>query len=164
MSQRLQPGLSGVALLGLAVAACAQSMPPSPSPSAPQPTRIEQRPIPPSGVHVVERGETLLQIALVYDLDLDTLARANAMEDADHLLAGRPLALRWPEPPAAGVPRRPPDQAADGAGDGPPAAPYPPLRVVVTPRDDLEPHYDPARDATGPAVRVGNVEGAAPQE
>jgi len=140
-------------LLGLAPTACGSlpsswpeawpaSWPPEAWPSREAPP--ERRAIPPSGTHVVRSGETLSEIAHIYGLDLQALARANGIDDVDELAVGRRLALRWDDPPsvAAPLPRAAParraqrpdaEPADDGEGE------VEPLRVIVTPPDDTEP-------------------------
>ncbi len=97
-------------------------------------TGLERRAIPPSGVHVVAPGQTLSEIAWIYRLDTNALARANGILDPDHVVAGRRLALRWEAPPDVGAPPRRAERPAETPVATAETAPSP-LRVVVTPRD-----------------------------
>lgn len=96
-------------------------------------TGLERRPIPPSGLHAVAPGETLSEIAYIYRLDVEALARANGLLDPDHVVAGRTLSLRWNDPPRIGAPPKRAVREEPAPTDPPPPA-APPLRVVVTPR------------------------------
>lgn len=111
------------------LAACTPTPTPPPAPPPPEPTGLERRPIPPSGLHTVAHGETLSEIAWVYRLDVEALARANGLTDPDVIATGRRLALRWSTPPEVAAPptRAAPARAAETAPE--PAAE--PLRVVV---------------------------------
>ncbi len=51
------------------------------------------RPLPPSGVHVVQKGEFISQIAEMYDLDWQELARLNGLKPPYHLQVGQRLRL-----------------------------------------------------------------------
>lgn len=119
-----------VVLLAVAVvtAGCSSSrraLPPSPSPPA---TEAPRR----GGVtHVVERGQTLWRIARAYEISVEQLARANAIEDATNIRVGQALFVPGARavievPPAPGLlePRELPDAPGSRAGwrwpaDGP---------------------------------------------
>jgi LysM repeat protein len=145
------------ALLAAVLAACGAAEPTAPPPTSraaalDEAARRGPRPIPPSGVHRVVRGETLSGIAAAYRVDPGALGRANGIVDADRLEAGRRLALRW-DPPATLA--APPRRAAAARAEEPQRAPRrltsrEPLRVVVTPRSATE--------------RGSEVTAAAPQE
>lgn len=137
-------------VLAVLVSACAATPPPQePAPPAAPPveTELERRPIPPSGVHEVAAGESLSEIAYVYRLDTDALARANGIADPDRIAEGRQLVLRWPEPPARPATARAEAADPDGAADADAAGS--PLRVVVTPRDEVEAEAAPAAPSAG---------------
>ncbi len=91
---------------------------PTPPPS---PDEHALRPIPPSGEHIVQPGETLSGIAGLYGLNSTKLARANEIADRDTIYAGSVLALRWSAS----------DVAARLAAQ--PEAEPGPLRVVIAP-------------------------------
>ena len=91
--------------MALALAACAA--PPTPAPRStprpdPAPPLAAGRPEPAvdaaSAVHVVGRGDTLSQIAEAYAIDVDQLAHANQLRDADRIAVGQ--RLRIPAPSA----------------------------------------------------------------
>ena len=140
MAHRGRRVLSRVIPLALVLAACTPTPTPPPAPPPPpEPTGLERRPIPPSGLHTVAHGETLSEIAWVYRLDVDALARANGILDPDVISTGRRLALRWSTPPEVAAPparaataraveTEPAAEAAPAAEIEPPAEP---LRVVV---------------------------------
>lgn len=44
-------------------------------------------------VYVVEEGDTLAEIALRFEVDLDVLAEANGIEDIDHIETGQQLVI-----------------------------------------------------------------------
>ncbi|MDY7076502.1 MAG: PA14 domain-containing protein [Chloroflexota bacterium] len=50
-------------------------------------------------VHVVQRGETLLQIALRYGVDAWTIARANGIANLNHIYVGQRLVIPGAAPP-----------------------------------------------------------------
>jgi len=134
------------------VAACAPTPPPRtppPPPAPPAETGLERRPIPPAGVHVVSANETLSEIAYVYRLDTHALARANGIADPDRIAEGRRLMLRWTRAATAPAEAAEPDGGAraEVAPDGLP------LRVVVTPRDDVE--AEPTATAAAPTPSAG---------
>jgi len=161
-----------IALLAAALAACGASEPAPPLPTtraAPpqEPARRTSRPIPPSGVHEVVRGETLLGIAAAYGLEAAALGRANGILDGDVLEAGERLALRWDEPSTLAAPPR--RAAAARAEDRPRrgGASAAPLRVVVTPRPETVRRLDLdlARGSDqGDGEQRDAIPGAAPQE
>jgi LysM repeat protein len=132
LSARRRPYAAPTALVCAALTACA-------APPATPPTQVaepgpQRRAIPPSGVHQVASGETLSEIAWIYRLDVDALARANGILDPDHVVAGRRLHLRWDDPPRIGAPPRRAARPAPGPVRTTGAA-VAPLRVVVTPRN-----------------------------
>jgi LysM repeat protein len=138
------------------LAACTQAPTPPPAPPPPpEPTGLERRPIPPSGIHTVAHGETLSEIAWVYRLDVEALARANGITDPDVIATGRRLALRWFTPPEVAAPpaRAAPARAAETepAAEAAPAAE--PLRVVVPVRS--APSASPADDPATPPPAAG---------
>lgn len=118
--------------------ACAKPPPPIAEP-VPEVAGLQRRPIPASGIHVVAAGETLSEIAWIYRLGVDGLARANDIHDPDSIVAGQRLRLRWSHPTevAAVPPRR--DDAR------PPVAP---LRVRIVPPTGETP-FDAVRLAAG---------------
>jgi LysM repeat protein len=126
-----QRALFRIAPLVLALAACAGPPAPPPAPPAPVETGLERRPIPPSGIHVVAPGETLSEIAYIYRLELDALARANGILEPDFIVPGRHLALRWEAPADVGrAPVRAAEARAERNAEPAPQAAAP-LRVVV---------------------------------
>lgn len=122
----------GVALLLLVSGGCGRP-PPVMEPlvvvvaSAPVAAPLERRPIPPSGTHVVDPGETLSEIAYVYRLNTLALARANGLSDVHTVRAGDALHLTWARPASVAIPPRRAAAARAGVPGGEP------LRVVVTP-------------------------------
>jgi lipoprotein NlpD len=78
------------------------------------------------GVHVVQRGDTLFQIAFTYRLDWRDLAAWNRLGDASRIYPGQEIRLYPPggAPQQAGTTvARPPPPAHPAPGARPPAAP-----------------------------------------
>jgi cell wall-associated NlpC family hydrolase/nucleoid-associated protein YgaU len=67
----------------------------------------------PTNVHVVQSGETLLQIALDSGTDASALASLNGLDDANVLAVGQSLKL--PPPAASTTPQAPTSSAASGS-------------------------------------------------
>ncbi|NBB70475.1 MAG: LysM peptidoglycan-binding domain-containing protein [Alphaproteobacteria bacterium] len=158
-----------IALLAAALAACGGPEPAAPPTTRaappPEPSHRAPRPIPPSGVHRVVRGETLSGIAAAYGLDAAALGRANGILDGDRLEAGERLALRWEEPSTLAVPPRRAAAARAEVRAGRGATAGAPLRVVVTPRPETVQRPDPAHGRhPGEAAHRDGMPGAAPQE
>ena len=70
--------------VALALAACA-----APGAPAPRPDPAPER----AAVHVVRSGDTLSHIAEGYAVDVDQLALANQLRDADRIVVGQPLRI-----------------------------------------------------------------------
>ena len=123
------PGPARLAVAGafalLTAGACTPppiSYPPPPAVEAA--VALERRPIPASGRHVVEPGQSLSEIAWIYRLRTVDLARYNDITDVDRLAVGQRLRLRPPPAPSS-----PPTAGTDAA----------PLRVVIGAPTDPEP-------------------------
>lgn len=99
-----------VAVLMVAVAGCAELTRWDPYPPQPQ---VANRP----GVHVVQRGDTLIQIAFRYRLDWREVARWNGITDANRIYPGQHIRLKPGRGGTGAVARTPPPQG------GSPAAP-----------------------------------------
>jgi len=109
----------------LALTACAELTrwdPDAPAPSS--------GPVP--GVHVVQRGDTLVKIAFTHRLDWRDIAAWNRISDADRIYPGQQLRLTppgaAPTPPGAVRPA-----PAPGTVTGRPAPQQPPPRAVAGP-------------------------------
>jgi LysM repeat protein len=86
------------ALLAVALALVACAAPPTPPalpPDPPPPVAVRAEPAADAvaAVHVVRRGETLSQIAEGYAVDVDRLAHANELRDADRIAVGQHLRI-----------------------------------------------------------------------
>lgn len=143
------PWRRAVVVLVMGMVGCTTASPPPTTAVAPaaEPPRlalptasVELRPIPSSGRHLVEPGETLSEIAFMYGLGTQALAWANDLEDPDDLLWGTRLRLRWSYPTE--IAALPPRRGGDGFGFGP----VEPLRVVFV---AMPPASDEG-DAEGP--------------
>jgi len=68
---------------------------PSSTPTSVLPTATEALPTPTrsSTTHTVRAGETLLQIALLYDTTIDAIIDANNIDDADLIRVGQELVI-----------------------------------------------------------------------
>ncbi|MEO1091755.1 MAG: LysM domain-containing protein [Pseudomonadota bacterium] len=169
-----------VGLLAVTAGLLAACQPPLPPPSpvvAPaEPAGLQRRPIPPSGVHVVAHGETLSEIAYIYDVPLSRLARANVVGDVNVIHEGQVLDLRRRAPPSH-APRARDDaithladagdgeigSGADGSDVGTEIGGDLPLRVIITPASrDADvfqrlPSSQPARLPTTPPSSVARA-------
>jgi lipoprotein NlpD len=120
------PGLIRLAVLAgvlLALAGCAELTrwdPDAPAPSA--------APIP--GIHVVQRGDTLVKIAFTYRLDWRDIAAWNRITDANRIYPGQRLRLT---PPGAASPAPAPGGAAPRPTPGAAPRPAPPPRTAAAP-------------------------------
>jgi LysM repeat protein len=89
----------------LAVAACAAPAAPpwaelgSADPPPAPPATVPVQGSAPASIHVVRSGETLTRIAAAYSVDVDRIALANDLHDADRIRAGQ--SLRIPAPSEA---------------------------------------------------------------
>jgi lipoprotein NlpD len=122
----------------LALAGCAELTRWDPTPQRPAPAQGQT-----PGVHVVQRGDTLYQIAFSHRLDWRDVAAWNRLGNADRIYPGQELRLTPPSgaPPAAAPPprtagsARPPPPAPPTTGRPAPAAPAtaPPARSANAP-------------------------------
>jgi LysM repeat protein len=105
-----------------------------PDPNAPLPAPAAGS----SGVHVVQRGETLFLIGLRYGLPWTTIAQANGLS-GERIYTGQTLVI-----PGAGAPAAPPEQ--------PPQLEVPPEPPAEAPQPAPEPQ--PEQPSAGPRTHV----------
>lgn len=92
------------------VAVSTPSPSPATSPSAPPsvpataaPTQAPSMGPTPGGIHVVQSGETLFSIGLLYGVPWQLIAEANNIENPDHIELGQEIVIPVPAPPSAGA-------------------------------------------------------------
>jgi lipoprotein NlpD len=105
--------LLGALLLGGALTACATR------PEAPP-----EPPLPPGRTIVVQRGDTLAEIARETGVSVEEIVEVNGLRSADSIVAGQTLFV--PAPPDAR-----PRPAPPGPPPSPPPAPHPPPTTMV---------------------------------
>jgi LysM repeat protein len=57
----------------------------------------------PGGIHVVQSGETLFSIGILYGIPWQLIAEANGIEDENYIELGQQLVIPVPAPPSAGA-------------------------------------------------------------
>jgi lipoprotein NlpD len=93
-------------LLALSLVGCSSTRVRAPISEAAKPRRdLSAKPLPRHGVYVIQAGDTLFNIAFQRGLDYRDLARWNALDDPDHIVAGTVLRLTPPNKPAVPRPR-----------------------------------------------------------
>ncbi len=121
------------------------------------------QPVPVSGMHTVQRGETLYQIAFRYGTDWKTLAASNNLRQPFTIYPGQQLRVGSPRS-AAAQPARPAAPAMRAPSSTPtvtarPSAPAPQSRPVPTPTPATAPRAaqpaTPAPTAKVPAKVAG---------
>ena len=135
----------------------ALATPPGAPPAAGPGSAVQ--PVSPGQTHIVQRGENLYRIALLYGLDMNALAAWNSMTTTQPLREGQ--VLRLTPPPAAVAQTQP----APSPGAVPPAQPLPaPTTIAAPPAAAVAPLPPPSAEVPlrrePRAVRVPFSDGA----
>jgi lipoprotein NlpD len=131
----------------LALAGCAELTRWDPgAPQRPPPAQAQTQ-APTAGVHIVQRGDTLYQIAFSHRLDWRDVAAWNRLGNADRIYPGQQLRLTPPAGGAQAAPAAaPPSRTAGGARPAPQAPPVTGRPAPVSPAPAT-----PARSGSSPS-------------